>query len=417
MDSKKNLIEFKRRQRRKLLKKLQVIEPIQKAKELLKQTVEKAIEQQEIVKQRVGEKQKENINKFKELRSAFPELSDMDFTRYAREQLGLDVPKSSIAKLPKKERERKLKEKLEKQPKPREILVDLDVEKRQKADIEKQKGQLQELELVKKGQLDLLKSEINNVKQRMNDILKDTKLPLKDLEMKYAGKGNQGRMTEDKRIFREYQKLEQQLRNLEMKLPVEPKKFNITKKKKAKEFEDVKPAMVEEVKPTMAEENIPDIPDIKQYSKKVEDLRVDVAKQLANLKNAKNEAEKEQFLNIINNLSMEIKNAGEKDLSDVVDSEAIEANREWEMANKEQKNTDDDMDIGDLFGKGLRPINKKNINLYHVYHGHVKDMGGEFVLSKKGMEHAGNMAKILKPKEFEKMLTVSLFNHVKKNRK
>ena len=109
MDSKKNLVEFKRRQRRKLLKKLQITEPIEKARELLKQNVEKAIEQQQIIKQRVGEKQQENINKFKELRSAFPELSDLDFTRYAREQLGLDIPKSSIAKLPEKIREKKLR--------------------------------------------------------------------------------------------------------------------------------------------------------------------------------------------------------------------------------------------------------------------------------------------------------------------
>jgi hypothetical protein len=418
MDTKK-IATFQKRQRRKLLKKLQVSEPIAKAKEQLKQSVEKAIEQQEVVKKQFGERQQENINKFKELRSAFPELTDSQFTSYAREQLGLNVPKSAIAKLPEKERVKRLKEKIEKQPKAKEILVDVNIEKQRKQDIAKQTKQASEMEVIKQGQLDILKAEIDNVRRQMFDTLNQTKTPLDELERKYQGKGNQGRMTDDKKIYREYQKLTEELIELQKKLPFEPKKVKIIKKAKvepapAVEPAAVEPAAAEEAKPAAAIEDIPEAAmDVKAYSKEVEDLKVDIAKQLANLRNSKDENEKNQYLEMINTLSGEIDRLGETELSKVIDAEATAANQNWEKANAKPAAVEKD----DLFGKGLRRISKKNIALYNIHHKNIKDMGNEFVLTKKGMMHAGNLARILKPDHFEKMLTFSLINHIRKNKK
>jgi hypothetical protein len=416
MDTKK-IVAFQKRQRRKLLKRLKVSEPIAKAKELLKESIEKSIEQQEVVKKRVGEKQQENINRFKELRSAFPELTDSQFTEYARSQLGLDVPKSAIAELPEKERVKALKEKIAKQPKANQILVDLDIQKRRKEDIARQSKQLQEMDVIKQGQVDILNAEINNVRKNIFDVLKQTKTPIEKLKEKYEGKGNQGRMSEDKRIFREYQKLEEELIELQKKLPFTPKKVKITKKTKLEEepAPAVEPAPVEPTAaPAPAIENIPEADfDVKVYSKEIEDLRIDVAKQLANLKNAKDETEKNQYLEMINTLSGEIDKLGEKELSNVIDNEATAANEDWEKANAKPAPA---AEKDDLFGKGLRRITKKNIGLFHIHHKNIIDRGNEYILSKKGMTHAGSLARTLKPKEFEKMLTFSLINHIRKSK-
>jgi hypothetical protein len=418
MDTTKKLVAFQKRQRRKLLKRLKVSEPIAKAKEQLKQEVEKAIEQQEVVKKRVGEKQQENINRFKELRSAFPELTDSQFTNYAREQLGLDVPKSAIAKLPEKERVKRLKEKIEKQPKAKEILVDIGIEKQRKQDIARQAEQAREMDVIKQGQLDMLNSEIDNIIKKRDDILKQTKTSLDELKKKYEGKGNQGRMTDDKKIFREYQKLEEQLMEARKKLPFTKKIVKITKKAKLEAepaIEEAKPAAAaEEAKPAVAIEDIPEAAlDVGAYSKEVEELRVDIAKQLANLSNAKDEDEKNQYLEMIGTLSSQIDKLGATELSKVIDLEATTANQKWEKANLKPKPVEKD----DLFGKGLRRITKKNIALYHIGHKNIKDMGNEYTLSKKGMIHAGNLARILRPKDFERALTFSLVNHIKKSKK
>jgi hypothetical protein len=416
MDTKKKLVDFQKRQRKKLLKKLKVSEPIARAKELLKESVEKAIEQQETVKKRVGEKQQENINRFKELRNAFPELTDLQFNNYAREQLGLNIPKSVIAELPEEERIKKLKEKISKQPKAKEVLVDIDVEKRRNEDIKKQAEQAREKEVIKQGQLDILKSEIDSVRKQMFDTLKKTKTPLEKLQEKYEGKGNQGRMTEDKKIFREYQKLTEELIDLQKKLPFEKKKVKITKRTKLEAEPAVEPAAAEPAEE--AKQAIEDIPkvamDVKEYSKEVEGFRDDVSRQLANLRNAKNENEKEEFLNIINTISAEIDRLGERDLSTIIDAEATAANKDWEKANAKPAAAEK---VDELFGKGLRKINKKNIALYHIHNKHIIDRGNEYILTKKGMLHAGSLASILKPKEFEKMLTFSLIDHIKKNKK
>jgi uncharacterized protein YukE len=416
MDTTKKIIAFQKRQRKKLLKRLKVSEPIEQAKKLLKESVERAIEQQEVVKKKVGEKQQENINRFKELRSAFPELTDAQFNTYAREQLGLDIPKSAIAELPEKERVKALKEKISKQPKSNQILVDIDVEKRRKEDIAKQSKQLQEMDVIKKGQLDILKAEIDDIIKKRDDILKQTKTSLDELKRKFEGKGNQGRMSDDKKIFRQYQKFEEELIDLQKKLPFTPKKVKITKKSKleAEPAVEPAPAPAPAVEPAAAAiENMPEAAmDVKAYSNEVEGLRVDVAKQLANLKNAKDENEKNQYLGMINTLSGEIDRLGEGELSKVIDLEATAANKDWDKANKAAPAVEDD-----LFGKGLRKITKNNIGLYHIHHKNIKDMGKDYVLTKRGMAHAGALAGILRPKEFEKMLTFSLINHIKKNKK
>jgi hypothetical protein len=416
MDTTKKLISFQKRQRRKLLRKLKVSEPMARNRELLKESVEKAIEQQEVVKKRVGEKQQEAINKFKELRNAFPELTDSQFTEYARSQLGLDVPKSAVAKLPEKERVKRLREKIEKQPKAKEVLVDIDVEKRRNEDIKKQAEQAREKEVIKQGQLDILTSEINNVRKQMFDTLKKTKTPLEKLQEKYEGKGNQGRMTEDKKIFREYQKLTEELIDLQKKLPFEKKKVKITKRTKLEAEPAVEPAAAEPAEEAkQAIEDIPEVAmDVKEYSKEVEGFRDDIAKQLANVRNAKDENEKNQYLEMISTLSNEIDRLGETELSKVIDAEATAANRDWERANAKPKPDEKD---DDLFGQGLRKINKRNIGFYHIHHGNIKDKGKEYILTKKGLSHAGALAKILKPDHFEKMLTVSLVNHIKKSKK
>jgi hypothetical protein len=70
-----------------------------------------------------------------------------------------------------------------------------------------------------------------------------------------------------------------------------------------------------------------------------------------------------------------------------------------------------------ITGFGLRKLNKKNLYFYHIRPHHIKDKGNEFILTKKGMAHAGNLAKILHPNEFEKMLKYSLINYVRNNKK
>ena len=254
----------------------------------------------------------------------------------------------------------------------------------------------------------------------MSITLNKTKTPLEKLQEKYEGKGNQGRMSEDKKIFREYQKLNEELIDLQKKLPFNPKKVKITKKSKLEAEPAAEPAAAvepaaEEAKPAAAIEDIPEAAfDVKEYSKEVEGFRGDIAKQLANLKNAKSEDEKNQYLEMINILSTEIDRLGETELSKVIDAEATAANRDWEKANAKPKPDEKD---DDLFGKGLRKLSKKNIGLYHIHPKNILDRGNEYILSKKGMAHAGSLAGILRPKDFERALTFSLINHIRKNRK
>jgi len=399
MDTKKKLIEFKRKQRRKLLKKLQVSEPIAREKQLLKEQIAKAIEEQEIVKQKFSEKQQENINKFKELRQAFPELSDTEFTNYARTQLGLDVPKTLIEVLP--EREKKLEEKIKRQPKSTPIIIDTDVEKRQKESIAKQAILAKEVEIVKRGKIDILKKQIE-------ETLKQTKTPLDELKRKYEGKGNQGVMSSDKKIFREYEKLNRELLDLKPR-----KKVNITKKQTPAIAEESKAEEVkaEEAKTELENLNIPEPTKEIQYSDNDESLRRQITKLMADINSTKDETEKQLILYNISDLSSQIK---DEDLTKIIDNEVTKLNENWEKSNKTENTSDDD---NNLFGQGLQKLNKRNIGLYHIHHKNIKDKGSEFILTKKGMSHAGNLAKILHPKEFEKMLTFSLVNHIRKNKK
>jgi hypothetical protein len=103
-------------------------------------------------------------------------------------------------------------------------------------------------------------------------------------------------------------------------------------------------------------------------------------------------------------------------VANVIDTEATAANQDWERANKAQPAAAAEK-VDDLFGKGLKKITKKNVSLYHIHHKNIIYRGNEYILNKKGMTHAGSLARILRPKEFEKMLTFSLVNHIRKNRK
>jgi hypothetical protein len=180
--------------------------------------------------------------------------------------------------------------------------------------------------------------------------------------------------------------------------------------------EPAAPAPAAAVEPAAAIENMPEAAfDVKAYSKEIEGLRVDIAKQLANLKNSKDENEKNQYLEMINTLSGEIDRLGERELSIIIDNEAIAANKDWEKANLKPAPAVEKDDL--LFGKGLRKLSKRNIALYHINQKNIRDTGKEYILSRKGMIHAGALARILKPGDFERALTFSLINHIKKSKK
>lgn len=391
MDEKKSIIAYKKKQRSKLLKKLKAAEPDIRKKEEMKLAVEKAIQEQERIKRSITQKQEEEKNKFKELRKEFPEFTDVQFNKYAREQLGLDIPKTLIEKYDTTAQIEKLKEKKSKIP---------------KIEIIESKPSFQEIELSKKKSEELLRQQelIKKAKQerdkqeKLNELL--NKYKFEDLDKKYSGKGKQGRMSEEKKAYFEIKQLQEEI-------PIKKKQVTITKRGK-KKVEEAEPA----TEPAAAEPAItlPEAKETIKLSKEDEDNNIEATKLLANLKTAK---DKNEFDTIFNNLSLVEGNITDKQIANEINKTAQQIAKDWHASNTVDTGEESD---NSLLGQGLRKLTKRNIKLFHIPHKMIIEKKNEFILNKKGMQHAGNLSKVLHPKEFEKMLKYSILNHIRVNK-
>jgi hypothetical protein len=470
MDEKKKLIEFKKRKRAKLLKRLQETEPILKQKEDIKKQVERAIEEQEKIKKRVSERQQEQIDRFKELRSAFPEFTDKQFNQYARETLGLDVPRTLIEKLDETTREQKIAEKVSKRAKITAPKRNQQEEERTKADIARQQEQFKNLQAVREAKKVLEEAKnISEMQKRKKDL--ETQYDMQKLSTRFKSRSKQGKMSAERAAYLEWADLQDEL----LKAPTTTKKKVIITKKLTKQQEDDLKVLEDELLQKITElssvktenelmEIIKDIePLLKniekidnkisdKYAREIYDLKPKVEQQIkaatpttptptipAATTTITMTPEVEELLQKIIKIQGDIASAtNDKDIKDSEDEikPLLDEFRKIDSARADVLQMEIDKSIKDyedgkaaaaaaattgrttpITGFGLRKLNKKNLYFYHIRPHHIKDKGDEFILTKKGMAHAGALARILKPDHFERMLKYSLINYVRNNKK
>lgn len=473
MDEKKKLIEFKKRKRAKLLKRLQETEPILKQKEDIKKQVERAIEEQEKIKKRVSEKQQEQIDRFKELRSAFPEFNDKQFTTYARETLGLDVPKTLIEKLDETTREQKIAEKVSKRAKIAVPKKSQQEEERTKADIARQQEEFKNLQAVRESKKVLeIQKQKKELEKRKKEL--ETQYDMQKLSTRFTSRSKQGKMSAERAAYLEWADIQDEL----LKTPAPTKKKVIITKKLTKQQEDDLKVLEDELLKKITElssvktetelieiikdmepllKNIEKIdskisdkyareiynlkPKIEQQIKaatatptptipaatttitmtpEAEKLTQEIVKLMGFIPGAADDTDKNDLLNQIKPLMENYEKLEPKEAA-ILQSEINNAVRDYETAKAAAatvaSSTDSSGRTTPITGFGLRKLNKKNLYFYHIRPNMIKDKGNEFILTKKGMAHAGNLAKILHPDHFERMLKYSLINYVRNNKK
>lgn len=469
MDEKKKLISYRKKQRAKLLKKLQQTEPIAKQKEELKKAVEKAIEEQERVKSKVSEKRQEQIDLFKQLREAYPEYTDEQFNEFARKQLGLDIPRTLIEKLDEPKRKIALQKKASQRTE-QPIIVEKPDPKKQAEILKQQEKQAKEIQTAKAIKEDInKKNRIDEIKQKLNE-LESIHGKQADLIKKYNTGTRQGtRPGSSKAALFDMIDLMNELNILE---PKKPKSVVITKKilpnnpefvligkirndiadfaklpsksqakskreeiKKEiatitnqaekqqllKDLDDAYNLFKSTVTPTPTPPTpvIPPATNITTTTKSLADLEAEILKEMNLLPGAADRADADDIMNKISNINSQIRLL-DSARADIIDNEAKQGLQDWIDAEASAKasSTKPPSPTPSVFGFGLkRKLNKKNLFLYHIPHKMILDKGEEFILNKKGMERAGHLAKILHPKDFEKMLKFSIINHIRANPK
>jgi hypothetical protein len=475
MDEKRKLIEFKKRKRARLLKRLQETEPILKQKEDIKKQVERAIEEQEKIKKRVSERQQEQIDRFKELRSAFPEFSDKQFTTYARETLGLDVPKTLIEKLDETTREQKIAEKVSKRAKIAVPKKSQQEEERTKADIARQQKEFENIQAVRESKKVLeMSKKMLEMQKRKKEL--ETQYDMQKLSTRFTSRSKQGKMSAERAAYLEWADLQDEL----LKAPAPTKKkVQITKKltkqqeddlkvledellQKITEFSSVKTEtelikIIKDIEPLLKNIEKIDSKISDKYAREIYDLQPKIEQQIKAATPATPTTptippatttitmtpEAEELLKKIIKIQGDIASStNDKDIKDSEDEikPLLDEFRKIDAARADVLQMEIDKSIKDyedgkaaaaavasstdssgrttpITGFGLRKLNKKNLYFYHIRPNMIKDKGNEFILTKKGMSHAGNLAKILKPDHFERMLKYSLINYVRNNKK
>jgi len=480
MDEKRKLIEFKKRKRAKLLKRLQETEPILKQKEDIKKQVERAIEEQEKIKRKVTERQQEQIDRFKELRAAFPEFTDKQFNIYAREQLGLEIPRTLIEKLDETTRQQKI---IEKEAKKAKITIpkrNQQEEERKQADIARQQKEFENLQAVRESKKVLeMSKKMLEMQKRKKDL--ETQYDMQKLGNRFKSRSKQGKMSAERAAYLEWADLQDEL----LKTPAPTKKKVIVTKKLTKQQEDDLKVLEDDLLQKMTEMSgvntvtelkeiikdiIPILDEIKKIDKKTRDkyeteiteleskIEQQIKAKAATTPPATTPAtptipaatttitmtpEVEELLQKIIKIQGDIASStNDKDIkdsedevkplldefrkidssrADVLQMEINKLIQDYEdgkaAAAAVASSTDSSGRTTPITGFGFKKLNKKNLYFYHIRPNMIKDKGNEFILTKKGMAHAGNLAKILHPDHFERMLKYSLINYVRNNKK